>query len=186
MLADLGSRINLIGRNTLERFISNARKHGHTVSLQTRERPIQVHGVGQGAAVCTEQATIPVAVKYKDRSPQIHPFIANVADGHGSDLPAILGKDSMEARDAVIILREGNKCMAFPGPGGYRIEWSAGTKIVPMEDSPSGHLVIPCDTFEKAEVVKDTHAFFTDNMTSDSSHLDQTAVAQGAPSSSSP
>ena len=42
MLADLGSRINLIGRNTLERFISNARQHGHTVSLQTRERPIKV------------------------------------------------------------------------------------------------------------------------------------------------
>ena len=69
----------------------------------------------------------------------------------------------MEARDAVIILRDGNKCMAFPGPGGYRIEWSDGTKIIPLENSPSGHLVIPCDTFHAAEQVQETHAFFTDH-----------------------
>ena len=95
MLADLGSRINLIGRNTLEKFINNARQYGHKVEMKQRERPIKVHGVGKGAAVCTQQATIPVAVKYQDRPPQVHPFIANVADGHGADLPAILGKDSM-------------------------------------------------------------------------------------------
>ena len=91
----------------------------------------------------------------------------------------------MEARGALIILRDGNKCMAFPGPGGYRIEWSAGTKIIPMENSPSGHLVIPCDTFEKAEVVNDTHAFFTDNMTSDHSQQAKASVAPEAPPPSS-
>ena len=65
----------------------------------------------------------------------------------------------MEKRDAVIILRKGKTCIAFPGAGGYKIEWSAWTKILPLEDSPSGHLVIPCDTFADAKVVQTAQSF---------------------------
>ena len=55
----------------------------------------------------------------------------------------------MEEKDSVLILRKGKQMIAFPGPGGYKIEWSPGTNLLPMIPAPSGHLVIPCDLFEE-------------------------------------
>ena len=52
--------------------------------------------------------------------------------------------------------------MAFPGKGGYKIEWSEGTKLLPLETSPSGHLVIPCDSFQDA-TTGSSHVFVTDH-----------------------
>ena len=46
-------------------------------------------------------------------------------------------------------MRTGNGFLAFPGPGGYKIEWSPGTRLLPMTTSPSGHLVVPCDHFNR-------------------------------------
>ena len=75
----------------------------------------------------------------------------------------LLGLDSMTEKDAVLILRNGKRCMAFPGKGGYKIEWSPGTKLLPLDTSPSGHLVIPCDAFQGAtEEISQT--FITDHM----------------------
>ena len=71
--------------------------------------------------------------------------------------------------------------MVFLGPGGYRIEWSAGTKILPLDSSPSGHLVIPCDTFKDAELPSNTHAFFTDHMTLVRGEGREESVAPQAP-----
>ena len=54
----------------------------------------------------------------------------------------------MQDKDAVIVLRKGKEFLAFPGPGGYKIEWSPGTRLLPMTTAPSGHLVVPCDHFD--------------------------------------
>jgi hypothetical protein len=56
----------------------------------------------------------------------------------------------MQDKDAVIILRQGHEMLAFPGKGGYKIEWSPGTQLLPMIPAPSGHLVVPCDHFGHA------------------------------------
>ena len=40
--------------------------------------------------------------------------------------------------------------MVFPGAGGYRIEWSPGTRMLPMRTLPTGHSVIECDHFGTA------------------------------------
>ena len=47
----------------------------------------------------------------------------------------------MQEKDSVLILRKGKEMIAFPGPGGYKIEWSLGTKLLPMTRPkwPSGH-----------------------------------------------
>ena len=86
---------------------------------------------------------------------------ADIATGSGADLPALLGSVSMQEKDAVIILRTGKEMNVFPGPGGYKIEWSPGTKRLPMIPAPSGHLVIPCDKFEEV----DKHTQKTDQLT---------------------
>ena len=69
----------------------------------------------------------------------------------------------MEEKDAVIILRKGKQLMALPGPGGYKTEWSPGAKLLPLVQTTSGHLVLPCDSFEKATTATDSLTFATDH-----------------------
>ncbi len=107
-----------------------------------------VNGVGSGSAICDKEATYPVAVKFQDKPAIEQSYKANIAEGVGSNLPAILGSVSMQEKDAVLILRKGKEMIAFPGPGGYKITWSPGTELLPMIAAPSGHLVIPCDDFK--------------------------------------
>ena len=62
LLVDLGSRINLIGRNTAQEFMSAAHVHGQKAKTRTKDRPLYVHGVGSGSAQCKEILTAAVAV----------------------------------------------------------------------------------------------------------------------------
>ena len=166
MLADLGSRINIIGENTIREFDEVAKKHGHTMVIKPRAQRLNVNGVGSGSAPCDEEADIPIAVRMEDsNTPKTDVFRANIAKGSGANLPAILGSLSMQEKDAVILLRKGKEAMVFPGPGGYKIEWSPGTKILPMVPAPSGHLVIPCDRFADADTTAagDVLTFHTDH-----------------------
>ena len=135
--------------------------------LTDRPKLLLVSGVGKGSAPCHQITETPVSVKYGNQAKaQIISYHASVADGCGSALPAILGLDSMTEKDAVLVLREGKRFMAFPGKQGYKIEWSSGTKILPLVTSPSGHLVIPCDSFQNASM-DTTQIFVTDHMISD-------------------
>jgi hypothetical protein len=104
-------------------------------------------------------------VKYDEQDAVKETYRANIAKGSGIDLPAILGLDSMKEKDSVIILREGKEMMVFPGPGGYKIEWSPGTKVLPMKHAPSGHLVVPCGKFGDLPSTSSTDhiAFWTDH-----------------------
>ena len=53
------------------------------------------------------------------------------------------------APDAILCMCAGRELLASPGPGGYKIEWSPGTKLMSLESTPSKHLVIPCDNFDE-------------------------------------
>ena len=152
------------------------------VNLQKRETRLEVSGVGSDAAVCDYTAELPIAVQFDDSEPTLESFVTNIADGCGEDLPAILGSRSMQEKDAVLLLRKGKEILALPGPGGYKIEWSPGTKLLPMQAAPSGHLVIPCRHKEEvhaliakkkkaknAKMQKSQFSFVTDHTDSSSS-----------------
>jgi hypothetical protein len=147
LLVDLGSKINAMGRNTEKEFAQTAAEHGFQVKYVQRDRRLHINGVGSDSATCDYEAVVPIAIKFQEQDATHQIFSANIADGCGADLPAILGADSMREKDSVLILRQGKEMIAFPGPGGYKIDWSPGTKLLPMIPSPSGHLVIPCDRF---------------------------------------
>ena len=167
MLVDLGSRINIVGCNTERDFSLEAEKHGYTTKYEQRKHQLNVNGVGAGSAPCNEVAPIPIAVAYEDTPGSIDEYRTNIATGSGADLPAILGLASLQEKDAVIVLRKGKEFLAFPGPGGYKIQWSPGTRLLPMTPSPSGHLVVPCDRFDKvadnATANADSTVFATDH-----------------------
>ena len=166
MLVDLGSLINVVGANTAKDFKNTARKAGYETTVEKRSNRLNVNGVGKGSAPCDTQGTFPIAVQYKEQPTQLDSYKANIAEGSGANLPAILGSRSMQDKDAVLLLRQGSEVMAFPGPGGYKIEWSPGTKLLPMKPAPSGHLVIPCDNFStlpNPARVQEQMSFHTDH-----------------------
>ena len=147
LVVDLGSRINIIGIETVKEFTDIAKASGQEVMYVQRKRRLHVNGVGSDSATCDREIIAPIAVKFEEQPATKEQFRANIAEGCGASLPAILGADSMQEKDAVLILRKGKEFIAFPGPGGYQIKWSPGTKLLPMIPTPSGHLVIPCDRF---------------------------------------
>ena len=120
-----------------------------------------------GGPPCDQQALIPIAVRFQDRDATAETYKANVANGCGANLPAIWGSVSMQEQDAVLLLRKGKEMIALPGPGGYKIEWSPGTRLLPMTSAPSGHLVVPCDRFDELKSNNDgseSITFHTDHM----------------------
>ena len=165
IMLDIGSMVNAIGENTLEEFQKTMEPYGYEVQFEERSVPLNLSGVGSGAARCTKIATIPVAAQFKDRSPTLEQYKGNVATGSGADLPAIIGKKSMSDKDSVIILRDGEEMIAFPGPGGYKIEWSPGTKVMSLDQLPSGHLAFQCDMYSKLpdEPTSSSLSFSTDH-----------------------
>ena len=166
MLVDLGSKYNIMGTETKNEFNQRLEPLGHQIKYSRPSKPLMVGGIGAGSSPCNELAEVPIAVQYQEEAPRLDTYTAHVASGTAADTPAIWGLDSMQDKDTVLILRKGKETIAFPGPGGYEIKWSPGTKLLSMEKAPSGHLLIPCDQFEKVKGKSDHNeqmAFTTDN-----------------------
>jgi hypothetical protein len=165
LLVDIGSQINVIGRHTHDEFVGAIGKAKKHVAIKPRHKRMLVNGVGAGSAICDNEATYPVAVKFQNKPATEQSYKANIAEGVGSNLPAILGSKSMQDKDAVIVMRKGEEFLAFPGKGGYRIQWSPGTELLPLTSAPSGHLVISCDNFDDLtqQPMKRELVFLTDN-----------------------
>ena len=166
ILVDLGSRINVIGSRTLTTFQKAAEEAKESLKWEKRTNRLHVSGVGSDAATCDWQVLAPIAVKFQDHDASKETYKANVAEGCGADLPAIWGSVSMQEQDTVLILRKGKEMIALPGPGGYKIEWSPGTRLLPMTPAPSGHLVVPCDRFDELKSKNqdsDRISFWTDH-----------------------
>ena len=49
---------------------------------------------------------------------------------------------------------EGREYLTFPGPGGYQVEWSPGTRRYKLELATSGHLMLPCDSFTQVAKIQ--------------------------------
>ena len=165
ILVDIGSMINAMGSNTEKAFKATSDAAGEETKYVSRQQRLHINGVGSDAAYCDREVIAPITVKYKEHDATKEFFRANIAEGCGANLPAILGSKSMREKDVVIIMRDGHEILTLPGPGGYKIQWSPGTKLLPMVQAPSGHLVIPCDRF--SELLKpdnkQQHTFWTDH-----------------------
>jgi hypothetical protein len=147
ILVDPGAWTNLAGSDWVRRLATLAVEAGHTPSQEKLRRALNVQGVGQGGQSAVWQITLPVAIADEERT-LLHEFTAPVVNG---GLPALLGLRSMQAKNAVLEMTPGQECLTFPGPSGYTITWSPGTRRLPLRVAPSGHLVLPCDLFGQVE-----------------------------------
>ena len=64
-----------------------------------------------------------------------------------SNLPALLGLKSMEAKRAVLDMA--GRMLYLPGPGGFHVQLSPGSIALPLVKSESGHLLLPCSKFRE-------------------------------------
>ena len=60
----------------------------------------------------------------------------------------------MQRQGAVLEMAAGKERLTFPGPGGYEIRWAPGARHMPLERAPSGHLIIPCDHYDRIPTAK--------------------------------
>ena len=148
-MIDPGAKISVIGRDNLEVQSSRAYDHGHR-TLKRGHKPITIGGVGTGVNEVHEEVRLPTALSAVDEdSPTTFRwFAAHIVEGQQSQMPAIMGLDILRAEDAVLVLHKGQEMIAFPGPGGYDIDWSEGTKCHPLVITPSGHLALEIDHFD--------------------------------------
>ncbi len=61
----------------------------------------------------------------------------------------MLGLKSLSRQNSVLEMSKGNEYLTLPGPGGYTVNRSPGTVRYKLERSISGHLILPCDEFNK-------------------------------------
>jgi len=148
ILLDIGANVNAVGRRTLETMKTRIPAE-FEVAERDRASELRLSGVGQGTVSCTRTVKMPMAVRWlnEEKASKCN-FQANIAEGAGENLPAIMGNASMEEKNVILLLGKGKQTMIFPGPGGYKLECSTGSKKLPIMKSQTKHLVVKIDDFK--------------------------------------
>ena len=149
LLVDPGSVGNLAGDEWMQGLAKEAFSSGRKPSETRRPRPLQVSGVGAGAQECTHNCVIPTACVGADGKADEGTFTAPTVKG--SQLPGLLGLHSLEQCRAILDMHKGK--LHFCGPGDYDLEQHLppGTKTYDLAKAPSGHLLLPCNLYDKAD-----------------------------------
>ena len=96
--------------------------------------------MGAGAQQCTESMKVAVALSDGSLGTYEAPIVPN------SPIPGLLGLLSLTEKRSLIDTY--SKKIYFVGPGGYKIQLSPGSRALDLENSPSGHLLLPVTEFE--------------------------------------
>ena len=143
LLVDNGAHDNLVGEAWVERMIALRRAQGFDdVIVKPLMQPITVEGVGDKAPVCTHQVEMPTALPDGTIGVYTAPIVP------GAQIPALFGNKSLK-RNRTIIDTIGNRIL-FLGEGDYTINYPKGTKVYQLEQSPSGHSMLPVTEFAAA------------------------------------
>lgn len=146
MMVDFGAFSNMIG----EDFAMTLERRAYDVDLAPSRsyllRPMTVSGVGNGTNQAIEQVTCPIAVQTTAGKVELHTLRAPVVGGSGKHLPGLLGLQTLEANNAVLDI--GNRTLHMLSKGKAQLQLLPGTLSVPLEKSPSGHLVMTIDSYE--------------------------------------
>ena len=145
LLVDVGAWDNLAGSKVMKRVIDRAVAAGHGCVWQKLKKTLSIEGVGKSANEATESAT--TAICLEDGT--VGTFQSAVVEE--SELPALLGLNSLTRLKAIIDCP--NKRLMLVGPGGYKIQLSPGSKVLPLHSAPTGHLLLPCTCWEEGKSV---------------------------------
>jgi hypothetical protein len=141
LLVDCGAVGNLVGDRWVARSAALAQSAGRGTVIKGRPAQ-QVEGVGQGATVINQCATVPICLSNGIQG------VYEASMVQDSDLPALLGLTTLESNMALIDC--GNQRLIYPGKGGYEIKLSPGSVTMRLEKVASGHLLLPSAEWSKA------------------------------------
>jgi hypothetical protein len=143
LVLDTGAVGNLSGENTLRRMIALAKDNGQGSLVETLATRMPVDGVGAGSSTCSHSAKVPVCLADGLGATYAAPMI------DGSDVPALLGASSMTEHRFVLDLV--HDVAMLLGPGGMELKLSPGSRVLPIQRSPTGHLLISASEWNKSK-----------------------------------
>lgn len=146
LLVDTGAPRNMAGDRVIKRISDHAAQHGQGCTTLPLKNSLSVEGVGSGASSCTHESTVAIALA----DGQIAHYRAPVVQE--SELPALLGLESMEKRRAILDLVHGKLIELGPGP--FKLELPPGSRVLQMQKSPTGHLMLPCSEWQDKKTAK--------------------------------
>ena len=142
LLVDPGSPNNLVGDQWSMKQAAACREHGGTPpSYSQLNTPLEVGGVGTGTQSAHREVKHHVSFDNGTEAFYVAPELPN------SSTPALLGQRSLKRNRTVLDCY--NNRMYQVGPGGYKIALSLGSRTFDLEESHSGHLMLPCSSFKK-------------------------------------
>ena len=148
LLIDPASKGNLAGDKWFSEVAEAGARHGRTASLNDRPHPLVVQGVGTGDQECKRDATVPVASTCTDGTSMGGTFTFPIVPN--SDLPGLLGLGTMLGK-CILDMTSTPMQLHFVGPGTNEMKLSEGTRSFALEQSPSGHLMLPISEFQRLD-----------------------------------
>ena len=144
LLVDVGAGDNLVGEDWVTRATAQAKGAGQGCVWQKLKKTLSVEGVGQKSKEAVDEVTVAICVS--DGS--VGTFRAPVIPG--SPLPALLGLRTLTKMRAVIDCF--HRRIVFVGEGGYKMQLSPGSATFRLESAVTGHLLLPCQCWDKAKI----------------------------------
>ena len=143
LLIDTGAPKNMIGDKCADRIAAAATPHGFGMSVEPLARVMHIEGVGRNANTCDDCIVAPIAL---EGGQVAHYKAIRVKD---SEIPAILGTESLEARRSIIDTVHG--FLIELGPGEYELKLPPGSIVRKMHKAPTGHYMLPCTSWDTAK-----------------------------------
>ena len=147
MIVDIGAWTNLMGSNMARASTARALSNGHNPRQDNMFGALTIQGVGEGSQKCTWEIHAPIAAPHNDGAARMHKITSPIVEGSGADLPGLLGCRSLEHERSIV--DTGNKMLHFLGKGEAQIILPPGSCALPLQQAPSGHLVVEIDAYEK-------------------------------------
>ena len=142
LLVDTGCIDAIAGSEFVERVANAAKQAGRGAEFQPLSSHLHVEGVGTGSSTCTREALLPIAME--DGLCSTH----KTKEVPQSNLPGLLGLEVMDRRRVLLDIVH-NKYIEV-GPGGFTLNLSPGSRVLPMQRAPTGHLMLPCTEWNRA------------------------------------
>ena len=151
LLVDTGSPGNIVSDGWSEDHALELRRAGAPSPYYAeRDKPMVCSGIGHGTQEANWDVTHPIALGAGRLDEYTAPELPN------AKTPALLGQRSMKKLRTLIDTFTGK--MYLVGPGGYEIRLSPGSEMHKLEESPAGHLMLPCSRFDGQQARASTEA----------------------------
>ena len=145
LLLDTGSPGNICGDKwSQEMAFESQSKVSRSPEYKRRDQTMTCRGIGTGSQSTNWDVRHVISLG----TGRLDTFTA--PELPDSETPGILGRVSM--RHHRMLLDTFSNVAYMVGPGGYELKLSPGSEKLDLQDSPMGHMMLPCSEFRRQDV----------------------------------